>query len=238
MADASMVTDASDRVPRLPIFACLALMLVFPPFSLAVQSSTGALAERVGEIPARFITEGAIWSYGALVLAIALFAEGRTLASIGLRRPTFAAGLWGLASTIALLALGALASFVTYNVLHHTNHAVAQVEALVRGSFVYAMCIALRGGVIEEIFYRGLAIEQLTVLTGHRVLSALIATLVFVFVHALRFDVVQLIPIATVAFGLAALYLWRRNLWINIIAHFLIDAIALGAVALRATSLY
>jgi membrane protease YdiL (CAAX protease family) len=34
------------------------------------------------------------------------------------------------------------------------------------------------------------------------------------------------------------LYLWRGNLWINIVAHVLIDAVALGVVAVHATSLY
>jgi membrane protease YdiL (CAAX protease family) len=65
-----------------------------------------------------------------------------------------------------------------------------------------------------------------------------IATSAFVAVHLVHFDLRQLIPIATVSFGLAGVYLWKRNLWINIIAHSLIDALALGAVAMRATNLY
>jgi membrane protease YdiL (CAAX protease family) len=212
--------------------------MVFPLFSVPVQGATGALAPRCGEIGARIITEGAIWSYAALVLAIAWLGERRSLASIGLRRPTFGIILWGFGGAVALLAIGGLSSFVTYEVLHQPNRSPADVEALIRGSLVYALCLALRGAVIEEIFYRGLAIEQLGALTGRRWLAALIATLVFIFAHALRFDARQLFPIATVAFGFAGLYLWRRNLWINIVAHFLIDAVALGAVALRATSLY
>jgi membrane protease YdiL (CAAX protease family) len=100
------------------------------------------------------------------------------------------------------------------------------------------MFLAVRGGVVEEILYRGLAIEQLAALTGRRLLAALIATSVFVAVHLVHFDLRQLIPIATVSFGLAGIYLWKHNLWINIIAHGLIDALALGAVAAHATSLY
>ncbi|HXI85975.1 MAG TPA: CPBP family intramembrane glutamic endopeptidase [Parvularculaceae bacterium] len=228
----------SRQVRRLPILVCLGLMLVYPVFSTHVQGSTVTLAPRFGEINARLITEGAIWLYGAIVLGVALLWERRTLASIGLRRPTFGAALWGVAAAIALLVLSGLASFVTYNVLHQANHTAAQIEALVRGSLVYAFFLALRGGVIEEIFFRGLAIEQLTLLTGRRWVAALSATLLFIFVHALRFDLRQLIPIATASFGFMALYLWRRNLLVNIIAHFLIDALALGAVAVHATSLY
>jgi membrane protease YdiL (CAAX protease family) len=226
------------RARRPVIYLCLALMLVFPFFSSGLEQAVGNLAPSIGEIRARFVTEGAIWLFTAVVLGIALFGEPRTLASIGLRRPTLLTPLWGLGAAICLLALGGLASFVTYNVLHAPNHTAAQIEAIVHGSLIYALALAVRAGVTEEVLYRGLAIEQLTVLTGRRWLAALVATLAFVAVHTVHFDLRQLIPIATASFGLAALYLWRRNLWINIFAHTLIDAVALGAVALQATNLY
>jgi membrane protease YdiL (CAAX protease family) len=213
-------------------------MLVFPLFSSRAEAAVGWLAPQLGEIPARIVTEAAIWTFAVIVLCISLFGEPRTLASIGLRRPKLLTPLWGLLAAVGLLVLGGAASFVTYKVLHQPNNTPAQAEALVRGSFVYALCLAVRAGVIEEVFYRGLAIEQLGVLTGQRWLGAVIATSTFVLVHLVHFDVRQLIPIATVSTGLAVLYLWRRNLWINITAHALIDALALGAVALKATSLY
>jgi membrane protease YdiL (CAAX protease family) len=223
---------------RRAIFACLALMLVFPFFSPYMEHAVGSIASVIGEIPARMVSEGVIWGYGALVLGIALFGEPRTLASIGLARPSLWVPLWAIGATIVLLALGGCASFVTYQVLQEPNHTPAQIEGLVRGSLVYALFLALRGGVIEEVLYRGLAIEQLTVLTGRRGLAAVIATLAFVAAHIAHFDLLQLIPIATVSAGFALLYIWRRDLWINIIAHTLIDGIALGAVALHATNLY
>jgi membrane protease YdiL (CAAX protease family) len=231
---------AEGRAPnrRMAIYLCLALMLVFPLFASSAEHALGSLAQSIGEIPARFVSEGAIWCFGLLVLGIALLGEPRTLASIGLRRPTRWTPLWGLGAAIVLLALGGLASFVTYNVLHATNHTPEQVEALVRGSLGFGLLLALRAGVIEEVLYRGLAIEQLAVLTGRRWLAALVATLAFIAVHAVHFDPRQLIPIATASFALAGIYLWRRNLWINIIAHTLIDAVGFSAVALHATSLY
>jgi len=97
----------------------------------------------------------------------------------------------------------------------------------VNGSVIYALCLAVRAGVIEEIFFRGLAIEQLTILTGYRWLSALLATVLFVVIHALHFDWIQLIPIGAVAVVLTGLYLWRRDLWANIIAHIAVDGAGL-----------
>jgi membrane protease YdiL (CAAX protease family) len=228
----------AKRIHRATIYVCLGLMLVFPLFSSAVELRVGSLAQSVGESCGRVLTEAAIWLFASLILVIAVVWEPRTLASIGLRRPTIWTPLFGVGAAVALIALGGVASFVTYNVLHAPNHTPAQIEQLVRGSFAYAMFLAVRGGVVEEVLYRGLAIEQLTVLTGQRSLAALIATLGFVAVHMVHFDLRQLVPIATVSFGLAGIYLWKRNLWINIFAHFLIDALALGAVAMHATSLY
>jgi membrane protease YdiL (CAAX protease family) len=231
---------AGARAPnrRAAIYLCLALILIFPFFASSAEHALGGLAQSIGEIPARFASEGAIWSFGFLVLGISLFGEPRTLASIGLGSFTLWTPLWGLGAAILMIVLGGLASFVTYNVLHATNHTPAQVEALVRGSLGFGLLLALRAGVIEEVLYRGLAIEQLTVLTGRRWLAALVATLAFIAVHAVHFDPRQLIPIATAAFALTGIYLWRRNLWINIIAHTLIDAVGFSAVALHATKLY
>jgi membrane protease YdiL (CAAX protease family) len=220
------------------IYLCLALMLLFPLVSEAVEQSVGPLGQSTGEIGARILTEGSIWLFAGVTLATAIYWEPRTLASIGLRHFTRWTSVWGLGLAVVLIALGGAASFVTYNVLHAPNHTPAQIEQLVRGSLTYAIFLAVRGGVVEEILFRGIAIEQLTVLIGRRWLAALLATSGFVLVHLVHFDFRQLIPIATVSLGLAGAYLWKRNLWINILAHSVIDALALGAVAMRATSLY
>ena len=83
----------------------------------------------------------------------------------------------------------------------------------------------------EEILFRGIAIEQLTALTGNRWLAAIVTMVVFTLVHALHFDWVQLIPIFGAAVVLTGLYLWRRDLMANIIAHILVDAAGLMTLA-------
>jgi membrane protease YdiL (CAAX protease family) len=209
------------------------LILVYPLFSVPVQASIHKLVPRIGEIPARVVTEAAIWLYGATVLAIALLWETRTLASIGLRRFRFASLAFAIAGAVAMVGAGALAAYVVYGLLHQPQHSDAQAAALVDGSVAYAVCIAVRAGVIEEIFFRGLAIEQLTVLTGSRFLSALLATAVFVVIHALHFEWIQLVPIAGVSIVLVGLYLWRRDLWANILAHIIVDGVGLVTLALQ-----
>jgi hypothetical protein len=78
--------ECTTPVRRAPVLVCLSLILVYPLFSVPVQASIHNLVPRIGEIGARVVTEAAIWLYGAMVLAFALWWETRTLASIGLRR--------------------------------------------------------------------------------------------------------------------------------------------------------
>jgi membrane protease YdiL (CAAX protease family) len=227
------VGNGARPVRRGPVLICLGLILVYPLFSVPVQASIHNLAPRIGEIAARVVTEGAIWIYAAIVLVIALLWEGRTLVSIGLCKPTFASLGFALAGGAAMVGAGALAGYIVYGLLRQPAHANAQAAALVNGSVVYALCIAVRAGVIEEIFFRGLAIEQLGVLTGSRLLSAFLATAVFVVVHALHFDWIQLVPIAAISIVLAGLYLWRHDLWANILAHIAVDGAGLVTLALQ-----
>ena len=233
MSGVAETGDCARPVRRAPLLVCLGLILVYPLFSVPVQASIHNLVPRIGEIGARVVTEAAIWLYGAIVLALALVWETRTLASIGLHRFRFASLAFAIAGAVAMVVAGALAADVVYGLLHRAQHSDAQAAALVNGSAAYAVCIAVRAGVIEEIFFRGLAIEQLTVLTGSRLLSAFLATVVFVVIHALHFEWIQLVPIAGVSIVLVGLYLWRRDLWANILAHIMVDGVGLVTLALQ-----
>ena len=234
MLETPLVTDRVLPGHRRPILLCLSLILLYPLFSVPMQGLIRNLSPRIGEIGSRSVTEAAIWFYGALVLAVALLWERRSLASIGMGRFTFASVGFGVGGAVAVVAAGQLAAYLIYGLLHQPQHADRQAAALVDGSAVYAVCLALRAGFIEEIFYRGLAIEQLTSLTGNRGLAAAIAVVVFVLFHALRFDWVQLVPIAAAGILLTGLYLWRHDLWANIVAHVAVDATGLVTLALHA----
>jgi uncharacterized protein len=185
----------------MPIILCLGLIFVYPLLVIPLQMPLHELVLRAGRNEARFAAEAFVWLYAAAVLAIALFWERRTPASIGLRRITLASLGFGIGALAAIYVVGGIAGYVVYFVLHEPERAPAQVAALLGGSLLYALSLGVRAGVIEEIFFRGLAIEQLTVLTGRRRLSALIATSVFVLMHALFFDWVQLVPVAARPLG-------------------------------------
>ena len=221
-------------VTRRPLFLCLGLVLLYPFFSVPVQGWVRPLALLMGPIGARVVTEAAVWLYASLVLAIVVYWERRPLAGIGLHRPTLATAWFGIGGAVAIFAAGQTGAFVVYSLLHQPSHADAQTGLQVGGSVVYAICLAVRAGVIEEILFRGIAIEQLTTLTGNRALAAFVTTLAFVLVHALHYDWAQLVPIAAVSVVLTGLYLWRRDLLANIVGHVLLDGAGLVSLALQA----
>ncbi len=89
--------------------------------------------------------------------------------------------------------------------------------------------IVLRAGIVEELFYRGYAIERLRALGAGRFASAAIPLLLFALGHfaGAWVDVLQPLVLGGI---LTAFYLWRRDLVANIIAHTLVDLVGTGVL--------
>ncbi len=86
------------------------------------------------------------------------------------------------------------------------------------------LLVIIRAGFIEELFYRGYAIERLQSLTGSRILAAGIPLLVFAESHYRQGWAGIMIALLTGAV-LTGVYVYKRNLWITITTHFLGDFI-------------
>ena len=84
----------------------------------------------------------------------------------------------------------------------------------------FRVLLGISGGAIEEIFYRGYAIERLATITGRPWLAGLIAAVIFGLSHIPYWGLGFALA-ADPPFGLlmSAFYLWRRDLLANIFAH-------------------
>ena len=84
----------------------------------------------------------------------------------------------------------------------------------------FRVVVGLTGGMIEEIFYRGYAIERLAIITGRAWLGGLISAVIFGLAHIPEWGLGFALA-ADMPFGLlmTAFYLWRRDLLANILAH-------------------
>jgi membrane protease YdiL (CAAX protease family) len=144
--------------------------------------------------------------------------ERLPLRSIGLRRPHWSTVLWGLLlwGAIALLPL---ISAPLLDVLG-TAGVAEGIQRLVVLPMWFRVVVGLTGGIVEEVLYRGYAVERLAALTGRPWLAAAASVLVFTLAHVpawgLGFALGADLPFAIV---MTVFYLWRRDLLANILAH-------------------
>jgi membrane protease YdiL (CAAX protease family) len=82
--------------------------------------------------------------------------------------------------------------------------------------------VVLRAGVVEELFYRGFAIERLKALSGSSWLAALVPLVAFSAAHY-RQGLGGVISAAVLGGLLTMFYLKFRDLVANMAAHFLVD---------------
>ena len=165
--------------------------------------------------------EPLIWLCVVALLVIIRWGEGLPLTSIHLgTTPLKWSLLWG--GVIALLCglVGSLVALLT----HFKGGEMG--DALGRMPLWLVILVVLRAGIVEELFYRGYAIERLQLLGLNRYLAGFIPLLVFAFAHGVNgwANIVMALALGAV---LTAIYLWRRDLVANMIGHFMVDFIAL-----------
>ena len=164
------------------------------------------------------------WAAVALVLVHVRVVERQPLATIGIRRLGVRDLAIGIAAGVVILvAIGALYAMVPQNT---ERAAMAQLVATPRW---WQLASVLRAAVGEEVLFRGYALERLAALTRRTRLAALISWAVFTVEHVGFWGWGHLLIAGVGGALLTGLYLWRRNLWVNIIAHAIVDGAALLA---------
>jgi len=164
------------------------------------------------------------WTLVAVTLGYVVFVERRPLASIGFRRVGIVDGLCGVGMAIATVAGLAALYFVVLPALGMSE--TQQVDKLTSAPGWWLAMSVIRAGVSEEVLFRGYPIERLQEWSGSRAFAAGLPLIVFAFAHVGPWGWTHLLIAAFGGAMLTALYLWRRNLWVNILAHCLIDAVA------------
>jgi membrane protease YdiL (CAAX protease family) len=202
-------------VPKLPTIVALLVALLGPPLLVAIPDRV------LGEFPGlgvQVVLQILFCGMACFVLWVVVRHERLPLRSIGVRRPdwsTLVAGLllWGGLYLLPLITAPVL------NVLG-SDGGQAGIQRLAAVPVWFRVVLGVTGGIVEEILYRGYAVERLATITGRTWLGATIAIVAFSLAH---------IPAWGVAFALGAdlpfgivmtlFYLWRRDLLANILAH-------------------
>jgi len=166
------------------------------------------------------LKEALIWLNAIALIVIIRRGEHLPLRSIGLGTARWWKSiLWGLViAIVSAVVVGALAYLTSYG--HGPGSAAFEKLPL-----WLITAIVFRAGVVEELFYRGYAIERLRMIGLGRFWSVAIPLVIFSLGHWSGGAANILIAFAA-GLILTGFYLWRRDLVANMIGHGLIDFVA------------
>jgi len=166
------------------------------------------------------LKEALIWVSALALIVIIRRGEHLSLRSIGLGTARWWKSiLWGfIIAVVSAVAVGALAHLTGYG--HGPGSAAFEKLPL-----WLITAIVFRAGVVEELFYRGYAIERLQLIGFGRFWSVAIPLVIFSLGHWSGGAANILIAFAA-GLILTGFYLWRRDLVANMIGHGLVDFVA------------
>jgi len=164
-----------------------------------------------------------LWWVAVLILLIYVTAaEHRPLSSIGFRAPGGWDIGWGLICGIALLVGAGILDGIVFPALH-LKIDLATYRAIIDAPAAYRIALVTRAAVFEEVLFRGYSIERLKEWSGSAWLAGLVSLAAFTCVHLSSWGAPQLIVAAYGGALLTVLYIWRRNIWGNMLAHWIGD---------------
>ena len=166
------------------------------------------------------LKETLIWASAAALLVIIRRGEGLSFRSIGLGTyRSWKSIAWGfLIAVVSAAVVGGLAYLTGYG--HGPGSAAFEKLPL-----WLITLIVIRAGVVEELFYRGYAIERLRMIGLGPFWSVTIPLVIFSLGHWSGGAANILIALAA-GIILTGFYLWRRDLVANMIGHGLVDFVA------------
>jgi membrane protease YdiL (CAAX protease family) len=186
------------------------------------------LASVVAAIPqlGPYVGRDMFW-YGlaALVLVYVVAVERRKLSSIGFVRPSWTTLAIAVATFVAIIVVTVAVFFLVFPMLHLVDQETAAVESAAAAPYWSRVLRVIRSATCEEIIFRGFAVERLQELSGSSTVAAVVSGVIFTLGHLHSWGWQHLILVAIGAVGFTLLYVWRRNLWANILAHALGDVL-------------
>jgi uncharacterized protein len=209
-------SSATSRFTTSPLATWIGLFLAL--FSMIIIRDVFRRFAPDAGAGATVLKESLMFLSAGIVLWLLRFREGQSLRSIGLgTSPWWKSALWGLVTGAICLGVA-----VGLAVLTHYGQGTSYLDKL---PVSIVTMVVLRAGIVEELFYRGYAIERLQAVGVGRAAAVALPLIVFSVAHWTGGLANILIAFVTGAV-LTAFYLWRKDLVANMIGHFLVDFIA------------
>ena len=164
-----------------------------------------------------------MWFLVAALLFVVLYWERRSVASIGLEKPSLRAAIVGLSAGIAALVFGILATGIA--VATFQLEQPETLSTLGKLSLPTKLVIIGTAVITEEVLWRGYPIERLTEITGSLWIGAATSFVVFLAVHYPEWGLVGAIPQTVFTLALVGVYIRTRNVVACIITHTIINVV-------------
>jgi membrane protease YdiL (CAAX protease family) len=165
------------------------------------------------------------WVLFVAVCAYVLLVERRPLSSIGFTRPGWLDITLGVITAL-VMAAGIVFIWSVIFPLLHLQLNTGQMNTLLDQPFWYRLLVVTTAAVVEETLFRGYPIGRIGEWSGSRALGGVITWLAFTYAHLGGWGWAHLLVAGFAGLLLTILFLWRGNLWANILAHWLTDAAA------------
>lgn len=164
------------------------------------------------------------WAAIAGLLFYVLIFEGRAPSSVGFRKIRVGDVAVGLAGgVVALAGLGTI-FFLIFPLLHVSEG--QQLHQLTATPLWWRLASVARAAVGEEVLFRGYAITRIRDFSGSLSLAAWVSWAIFTVEHVEVWGWGHLLIAGFGGAVLTSLFIWRKNIWVSIFAHAIVDGVA------------
>ncbi len=164
------------------------------------------------------------WALFVAILLYTFVIERKSLSSLGMGALRTSDVLLGiLAAVVIFLGTGVLFQFVLPALHLNLNQSMS---GIIQAPIWFRLLLVTRAALVEETAFRGYGFNRLAELTGSPLLAALATFALFTLAHLSGGGWGQVVIAAYGGLILTILFAWRRNLWSNVIAHWLTDGSA------------
>jgi len=217
-----LTTSSQQRFPPPSTLAGLLVALILPCLITLGSHLYSSGSTSIARIAA---SEAALWANFFLLIGIVLFVEKRQLASIGLRPLRWWILPLGVLAGVISGGVFRLAYVLTIKLGITPNEAA--VKAIISLPLTMRIVLLLTAAVVEETLFRSYPIERFTDIFGNKWFAGFVTLIIFTVAHVPFWGAAQMIPTFAGSIFITLLYLWKRDLMLNIVAHLVVNGIGL-----------
>jgi uncharacterized protein len=165
------------------------------------------------------------------IFAVVLKGEGKSLSSIGFKKPNKDDVLWVFMGFFLGLAVNLIFSFITPDFLRPEKD-LLMFEFLKQAPFTLGLVFIITSALSEEVLFRGFAVERLTSILKNFKLASLISWFFFFINHLNPWGIKYTLHLAVFSIVFYFVYARRRNIYTTILMHSINNLAAFAMIRL------